>query len=112
MPCSTSVTTMALKSFDSCALGARPLSSRNAMSPRLKWPRICRGRSMPRTTIRSALDQPISVRMVFRRALSIVGLHAGGPDDLAPACNLLVHELRQLLRRRAGADDSGLLEAL
>src|SRR5437764_10624201 len=59
-PCSTSVTTMALKIFDSLAFGVRPVNSRNAMSPRLRWPRISFGRSLPRTTMRSTVDQPRS----------------------------------------------------
>ena len=62
-PCSTSVTTMALKIFDSFSFGARPVSSRNAMSPRLRWPRISFGRSLPRTTMRSGVDQPSSERI-------------------------------------------------
>src|SRR5689334_5420084 len=49
---------MALKIFDSLAFGVRPVSSRNAMSPRLRWPRISFGRSLPRTTMRSTVDQP------------------------------------------------------
>src|SRR3954463_5544872 len=51
---------MALKMRDSFASGTRPKSSRKAMSPRLRWPRISFGKSLPRTTMRSTVDQPRS----------------------------------------------------
>src|SRR6218665_1676025 len=73
MPCSTSVTRMALKVTDCCGVGARPVSSRKAMSPRLKWPRISEGRSRPRTVILSGVLWPSSVCRDFL-ILLIAGL--------------------------------------
>jgi hypothetical protein len=61
-PCSTSVTSMALNIFDSCGVGTRAVSSRKAMSPKLRWPRISSGRLRPKTVMESGELQAISVR--------------------------------------------------
>src|SRR5688572_65077 len=115
-PCSTSVTAMALNILDSRSSGTLPVISRKAMSPRLTWPRISPGRSLPRTTMRSALDQPSSERMglraISRKGGSLLGFHPGGGDHLGPLGDLAFEELRRLLGRAADRLDAYLVEAV
>src|SRR3954471_602250 len=110
MPCSTSVTTRALKSFDSFSFGTRPINSRNAMSPKLRWPRISPGRSLPRTVMRSGVDQPISERISFL-AMS-VRLDSRVLDDLRPAIDFALEEARELLGAAGHHLHAHLAEAL
>src|SRR4051794_7179217 len=111
MPCSTSVTTMALKILDSLALGTRPVSSRNAMSPRFRCPRISPGRSLPRTVIRSTVDQPMS-DFSFLRAIRSIRLDARVLHDLGPARHFALQEPGEVLGRAGHHLDAHLAEAL
>src|SRR5450759_1642256 len=58
---------MALNTIDSCLVGRRPFSSRNATSPRDTLPSSSSARSWPRTTTRSVVDHARSDRSCFRR---------------------------------------------
>jgi hypothetical protein len=60
MPCSTSVTAMALKSFDSFAFGVRPVSIEERHVAQVQVAEDLVGRSLPRTTILSGVDQASS----------------------------------------------------
>src|SRR4051812_47486244 len=102
---------MALKSFDSPAFGTRPVSSRNAMSPRFRWPRISPGKSLPHTTMRSTVDQPSSDFNALR-AMGSIRLDVGFLDDLRPAPDFALQELREMLRRARHHIDACLAEAL
>src|SRR5579859_5522935 len=101
---------MALNITDSFSFGNRPVSSRNAMSPRLTLPRMSRGKSLPRTVMRSAVDQPSSERISFL-AMS-VRLDSRIVDDLGPAANLAPEEAGELLRAARHDLDAHLAEAL
>src|SRR3954467_14315340 len=102
---------MALNSFDSPAFGTRPVSSRNAMSPRLRWPRISPGKSLPRTTIRSTVDQPSSDFNALR-VMKSIRLDICFLDDLRPAGDFALQELREMLRRACHDIDACFAEAL
>src|SRR4051812_24142064 len=80
------------------------------MSPKLRWPRISPGRSLPRTVMRSAVDQPISERISFL-AMS-VRLDSRVLDDLRPAIDFAPEEARKLLGAPSDDLDSHLAEAL
>src|SRR4249919_3690303 len=64
-PCSTNVTAMALNTTDSRVVGRRSVSSRNAMSPSERVPRISLHRSKPLTVMVEGVLQAISVRIGF-----------------------------------------------
>src|SRR4029450_2944024 len=106
MPCSTSVTTIALKSRDSASFGNFPVNSRKAMSPRFTLPRISPGRSLPRTTTRSGVHPPRSERIGLRPTL--VGLDVRFLHHLRPARHLGLEEGAELLRRAGDHVHAGL----
>src|ERR1700741_3158573 len=101
---------MALNMRDSVALGTRPVSSRKAMSPRLTLPRISPGRSLPRTTMRSTVDQARSERIALR-AIS-VGLDVGFANYFGPAVHFALEECAEVLGRTRHDLDAHLAEAL
>src|SRR6218665_2583624 len=117
MPCSTSVTRMALKVTDCCGVGARPVSFRKAMSPRLKWPSISEGRARPRTVILSGVLWPSSVCRVFL-ILLIAGLKVErdkrdkkeGAMNLSPRQDAPISDCHSLPLAKANAGPGRLLE--